>query len=332
VSPDAEVIDLAIVGAGRWGQRLVESVQARSDRVRFTAAVTRDPARLAAWAERTNVELHPTLADVLNEPGITGVVLATPHNQHAQEVELCARAGKHVFCEKPFSLTHADAAGAAGACAAAGVILAVGHNRRFLPSFQALRTQLEDGRLGLPLHVEGHFSAPSGHRYTGELWRADRGQSPAGGMTGLGIHLIDAMVALMGPVAAVRADSRRRVLSTIDDTTSVFLELTSGAVGTLVTLTASPLHWHLRVSGSAGRAEMIGERTLVTATLDEPPISTTWPHVDIERQELDAFAAAIRGDPPFPVPPDEAVHGIAVLEAIVQSAEEGQALVRVATG
>ncbi len=324
------MLDLALVGAGRWGQRLVDSVQARSEQVRFTHAVTRDPARHARWAARTGIRLSASLAEVLAEPSVAGVVIATPHRQHAAEVIAAARAGKHVFCEKPFTLALKDAQEAADACARAGLVLAVGHNRRFLPAFKALQGQLAAGRLGELLHVEGYFAAPSGHRYTPEIWRADPAESPAGGMTGLGIHLIDAIIALLGPVATVRADSRRRVLSTIDDTTSVFLEFRSGATGTLVTLTASPRHWHLRLSGSAARAEMQGEHALATAGLDGPVTTTTWPEVDTERLELEAFAAAIAGGPPFPVTPEQAVHGVAVLEAVVRSAAEVQVLVPIA--
>jgi predicted dehydrogenase len=113
-------------------------VQARSERVRFTHAVTRDLDRLADWAARTGTRLRTSLAEVLAKPSV------------------------------------------------AGVVLAVGHNRRFLPAFQALQEQLAAGRLGEPLQIEGYCAAPSGHRYTPEIWCADPAESPAGGMTGLG--------------------------------------------------------------------------------------------------------------------------------------------------
>ncbi|MBL8672741.1 MAG: Gfo/Idh/MocA family oxidoreductase, partial [Alphaproteobacteria bacterium] len=247
------MLDVAIVGLGRWGQQLVEAVHGRSDALRFTRAVVRSLDSARAAAARFGLAATTDYDAVLADPSIKGVVLATPHSQHAAQVQRAAAAGKAVFCEKPFTLTHAEARAAASACAGAGVPLCLGFNRRFLASYRELQRRAAGGELGVLLHVEAFFGSNGGYRYTAGMWRASEAESPAGGMTGLGVHLLDAMIGLCGPVAAVRADSRKRGLIPIDDTTTAWLEFASGATGSLVTLPASAPGWHLRLSGGKGR-------------------------------------------------------------------------------
>src|SRR2546425_3800523 len=122
------MLKLAIYGLGRWGERLVDSVK-ESDRVRFIRVVTRD-----AGKHDGNLTAG-TYAEALGDPQIEGVVLATPHSQHAAQILEAAKAGKHVFVEKPFTLTRASAQAAVDACRAAGVTLGVGFNRRHAPAF-----------------------------------------------------------------------------------------------------------------------------------------------------------------------------------------------------
>jgi predicted dehydrogenase len=94
------MITLAVVGLGRWGKVLVDSVQGRSDVVRFGAAVVRDPAKAAADAQARGLALHAELDAALRDPSLDGIVLATPHSQHAGQIEACAAAAKPVLVEK----------------------------------------------------------------------------------------------------------------------------------------------------------------------------------------------------------------------------------------
>src|SRR5271165_6249599 len=103
------MIDAAIVGLGRWGQTLVESVQGKSDRLRFTRAVVRSPEPHRRFAEASGLALTSDFAKVLDDPSVTAVVLATPHSLHCGQIIAAASAGKHVFCEKPLTLTKAEA-------------------------------------------------------------------------------------------------------------------------------------------------------------------------------------------------------------------------------
>ena len=93
------MIDAAIVGLGRWGQTLVEAVQSRSDRLRFTRAVSRNADRLQDFAGRHRLALVGELEPVLADRTIDAVVLATPHSLHCEQIIAVAKARKAVFCD-----------------------------------------------------------------------------------------------------------------------------------------------------------------------------------------------------------------------------------------
>jgi predicted dehydrogenase len=152
------MIDAAIVGLGRWGKVLVEAVEGKSERLRFTCAVSRNPDRLRDYAAEHRLELVSEFQSVLADPSIDAIVLATPHSAHCEQIVAAAAAGKAVFCEKPLALKKAEAAGAIEACDKAGVVLGVGTDKRFFPSWSELVRLVKTGELGDVLHIEAHFS------------------------------------------------------------------------------------------------------------------------------------------------------------------------------
>jgi predicted dehydrogenase len=313
-------VTAAIVGLGRWGRNLVEA--ARGGPLRFTHATTRTPDKAAKFCTRHDLVLQPDLNILLKE--VDAVVLATPHSQHAAQVRIAAAAGRHVFVEKPLALTVSDAATAFDACEAAGVQLAVGFNRRQLPAFQRLAAMVECGDIGRPLHVESSFCGSFGYDYSDDMWRGSSEENPAGGMAAMGIHVLDAMVALLGPVARVSVLSRRlAVTSQLDDTTTVHLDFASGATGILSTLMATGPFWRLHAFGSKGWAQMPDQTRLITSALTGAPSEASFEVIDTLAAELANFSSAIRGGAPYPVTRMQALAGVAAMEAIGQSARDG---------
>src|ERR1043165_1864763 len=232
------MIRAAIVGIGTWGQNLVSSVQGKSEVIRFTHGTTRTPAKAEQFCKSNSISLLRTLDEVLRS-AVDAVVLATPHSQHAEQIVAAARAKKHVFVEKPLGLGGEECERAARACADAGVTLAVGYNWRFQPALREIRRMLDDGTLGKLMHIEGNFCGPSVYRFPKGHWRQQREEGPAGGMTGRGVHVVDAMLYLAGPVDSVYAQSKRLALDYgIDDTTSMLFEFKGGATGYLSTVIA----------------------------------------------------------------------------------------------
>ena len=319
------MLSAAIWGVGRWGQTLVDSVRGKSDEIRFTDAVARTPSKYEAFARERGLRLHDDPEAVLDNPDVDALVIATANSLHPAHVRQAAAAGKHVFVEKPFGLDADDARHAVEGCERAGVTLAVGFNRRFLPSMRDLRTTVEEGDLGTVLHVEGQFAGPPGLRMAPGSWRATTAEAPAGGMTARGIHTLDAMIALCGRVSSVFATSQRRVLDNeLDDTTAALLKFDNGISAYLGTLMATGEYWRLHLFGSRGWAEMRGMERLIVGDLDGHETVHDYEPFDIERAELEAFARAAAGGPAFPVPPTDAVHGTAVLQALVRSIERSE--------
>jgi predicted dehydrogenase len=316
----------AIYGLGRWGNRLVESVQ-KSKKIRIVKGISRDPQRHQEFSEKTGIALVGSYADVLQDPEIDAVVLATPHSLHHDQIVQAARAGKHVYVEKPITLTRATAEQAVAACRAAQITLGLGFNRRFSPSFVDMMRRIRAGDIGEVLHIEGQHSGPTGYRLKPGNWRATRAEAPAGGMTARGIHTLDAMIHIAGLVSSVYAFSERRVLAAsveLDDTTSMLLKFASGVTGYLSTVFVTGELYRVHVFGTKGWLEIRGDTELLACGLEGEPERITFAVADKEKAALEAFADAVAARQPFMVPPEQAVNGIAVLEAIVVSAERGQ--------
>lgn len=331
------MIRAAIIGLGRWGQNLVNSVHGKSDAIRFVAGALRDVAKARDFARENGFPLHDSYEKALADPNVDAVVLATPHTRHAEQIVAAARAGKHVFTEKPLALTAKSAVTALRACAKAGVTLAVGYNWRFQPALQEIRRMLEDGRLGKLLHLEGNFCGPSAYRFPAGHWRQAREEGPAGGMTGRGVHVVDAFLYLAGRIDSVHAQSARRVLRHgLDDTTSMLIRFRSGASGYLGTVIATAETWRMQVFGSKGWVEVSDVEHLTTWQMkacftdaqnlwaNQKPQVLAFPPVSTERAELEHFARAAEARRPLAIAGGDEEHGVAVFEAILKSAKSGR--------
>lgn len=320
------MLNAAIYGLGRWGSRLVESVQG-SSKIRIVKGISRDPARHKEFSEKTGIKVVSSYGRVLKDPEIGAVILATPHSLHLKQIAQAAKAGKHVFVEKPITLTRKTAEKAIEACRAAGITLGIGLNRRHAPSFVEMLYRIRSGKIGDVLHLEATHSGPTGYNLDSSSWRSTRAEAPAGGMTARGIHTLDAMIQIAGLATSVYAFSDKRKLPAdvdMDDTTSMLLKFASGATGSLSTVFVTADLYRVHVFGSKGWIELRGDTELIMRGLQGQPERITLPAVDKEKAELEAFADAIEEKKPFVVPAEEAVNGIAVLEAIVASAAKGK--------
>jgi predicted dehydrogenase len=321
------VLRAAICGAGHWGTRLIESVQGASAKLRFAAAVTRDPAARKPLGERFGLALTSRYADVLDDPKIDAVVLATPHSAHAAEIAAAARAGKHVFVEKPFTLTRESAEAAIEACRKAGVTLAVGFNRRYMPSYAEMQRRVAAGEIGMLRHLEGNFSGPASYQTEPGNWRSNQVESPGGSMTARGCHVLDAMVHLAGRATEVFAASERLQHEIdVDDTTSCQLRFTGGATGSLATLHAATRFYRLHVFGAKGALELRGDTALDLFDLEGNVRRLTFEAIDKERAALEAFADAVAAGVKFVIAPEEIVNVVAGTESVAASARSGRAV------
>lgn len=320
------MINAAIVGLGWWGRNIADAVQGKSSRLRFVHGVTQELEATRDYAKAKGFRLSATLEEALADPAVQAVVLATPHSLHADQVVQVARAGKAVFCEKPLSLTRADAQRATDACKTAGVPIGVGQNKRFWPSMVELRRVIASGALGRIMHVEGHYSNEHSSKFFAP-WRDLPTETPGAGMTGTGIHILDAYANIAGPVEQITAQFiAHRSGADPRDTVSVLFKFANGISGFLGAVRASPLYFRVHVFGDAGSVEALDEtRTIIRLKGGSTEVKD-FHKIDSVLAEMDAFADAVAGVAPYPITTGEMVDTIASFEAVIKSIAEGTAV------
>lgn len=317
------MINAAIIGLGWWGKNILQCVQGKSAKLRFVHGVSKEFDAAVPLAEAHGFTLSDDLEKALADKRVEAVVLATPHSLHADQIVRVAAAGKPVFCEKPLSLKRADAERAIAAVRKAGVPIGIGQNKRFWPSMTELRRVVASGALGRVMHIEGHYSNEnSGLHFS--AWRDSPSESPGGGMTGTGIHLLDAFVGLGGAVAEVKAQVVSfRPGQDPRDAASVLFRFANGLSGYFGLVRASPFYWRVQVFGDDASVEAIGETEVVVRTRGGKIKRREFPKVDSILAEFNAFADAVAGSSPYPITPMEMVNTIAAFEAIIRSMDTG---------
>ena len=320
------MINAAIVGLGWWGKNIADAVQGKSSKLRFVHGVTREIEATREYAQAKGFALSATLEQALADPSVQAVVLATPHSLHCQQVMQVAAAGKPVFCEKPLSLTRADAEGAVAACKAAKVPLGVGQNKRFWPSMTELRRVVASGALGRIMHVEGHYSNEHSTKFFAP-WRHVVTETPGAGMTGTGIHILDAFANIAGPAQQITAQFiSHHAGDDPRDTVSVLFRFVNGISGFLGAVRASPLYFRVHVFGDGGSVEALDEtRTIIRLKGGKTEV-LDFPKIDSVLAEMDLFADAVAGVAPYPISTDEMVNTIASFEAVVRSISSGSSI------
>ncbi len=326
----------AIVGLGRWGRSLVNAVQGKSDAIRFVAGHTRNRAGVEDFCREKGIRFVDSYAELVADPGIDAIVLATPHSGHAEQVIAAAKAGKHVHVQKPFTLDRPSAEAAVAAARTAGVVLAVGFNRRFHPSVTEIRKRLHDGRLGRVMSMVAQHTTSTAQFIPADNWRAQPDEAPGGALTAVGVHSIDHMVEFGGRVRDVLCTTGRYIPGPSDDTTNVLLRFQNGATGLLFCSVATATTLCFTLFGTKGLAEFskpnlaqfrfvpvstVAPSGPVTAPPDEIIES---PSFDMLNAEITEFGRCIAEKRPYPVPIEEVLHGVSVFDAVVRSAKSKQ--------
>ena len=329
-------IRAAIVGLGRWGRALVISMQGKSAELCFVRGHTRTRASAQDFCRAHGVPLVDSYEQILADPEIDAVVLATPHSLHESQIVAAAAAGKHIHVEKPITLDRATADRAIAAARNAGVVLAVGYCRRFHPSVVEVRQRLAQGWLGRVVAMVAQHTTSTAQFISPDNWRAAPEEAPGGAMTAVGVHALDHMIEFAGRVRDVRCVTTRAIPSLSDDTTTVMLRFESGATGLIFCSVATATNFSFTLYGSKGLAEISRpnlEALRFVSTSDAPPTGAVLAPPDERHEhagfdmlsaELTAFARAIRERKPYPVPIEDVLHGMSVFDAIVQAARSNQ--------
>jgi predicted dehydrogenase len=322
----------AIVGLGRWGRSLVNAVQGKTDAIEFVAAHTRTRASAEDYCREKKIPLRDRFEDILSDPTIDAVVLATPHSQHAAQVLAAIAAGKHIHVEKPLTLDRPSAEQVVAAAKKAGIVLAVGFNRRFHPSVVEIRKRLTSGQLGHVMSMVATHTTSTGQFIAHDNWRARPDEAPGGAITAVGVHSIDHMIEFGGEVRDVLVTTGRYIPgSPSDDTTNIMLRFKNGATGLLFCSVATATTLSFTLFGTKGLAEFskpnlsrfrfvpvstVAPTGPVTAPPDEIIDSEAF---DMLNAELVEFGRCIAEKRPYPVAIDQVLHGMSVFDAVVKS-------------
>lgn len=321
------MIRAAVVGLGWWGKIMVSRLAGSAD-LRIVHAVDANPA-LGAFAKEHGLAFSTDLGAVLAAMDIDAVILCTPHAMHTAQVLACAEV-EHVFCEKPLALTRADAERSVAACRKAGVMLGIGHERRFQPALAEVRRLVQSGALGTIMHVEANFSHDKLANVPAGDWRLSPKDAPAAGMTAMGIHSSDGFIDMLGPISEVYASTTSRVaFKQTGDVVSVHVRFACGATGVPQ---RHPGHAALhradgvRLEGVGGGAQPHPPRYAGPRNADDP--ACRWSRretrdlewIDTVRENVELFAKACAGRAVYPFTDVQKIANIAALEAICRSA------------
>ena len=321
--------NVAVAGFGWWGRHIVNRLANSED---MQVRIVIEP-NLSNHADIKAAELQAVadFDEVLSSDDIDAVILTTPNTVHEEQVKLCASAGKHVFCEKPLALTGASAQRSVQACIDAEVTLGMGHERRFEPALEALKTQIDQGALGTIMHAEAAFSHDKLINVPAGDWRTSKAVCPAAGMTAMGIHLTDLFISFFGRVKTVQAITADRSLGwETGDLVTVQLGFEAGMTATLSAVLHTPHFIRTHVFGTDKWIEVRndshpdtpgGKVSFVESVTGQPNKETMFDWTDAVAANLNAFRLACLGEQPYRFTNEEMIHNIEVLEAIANSAE-----------
>jgi len=320
-------VKLASVGLGWWGEVLANAAL-DSGEAEIVSCFARGEEGRNAFAATFGCKSPSSFDELLADPDVQGVLIATSHQSHRPLIEQAAAAGKAIFVEKPFTLDVEDGAAAVRAAEEAGVILQVGHQRRRAPAERRMKAMLDSGELGELEAVHGVQCKPNGYKMPDTAWRWDADQSPLGSMTSLAVHKVDSMLYLAGPVESVFCFTRPGREVSIDEMTAVALQFESGAVGTILTSFFTPGINELTLFGTKASAYATNDATTLSVqSVDgSEREAIELPVLDPIVDQIRAFAQAIRGEAEVEVDGRAGLAVVAVLEAAVKSAESGEAV------
>jgi predicted dehydrogenase len=326
------MLKVAVVGTGWWGRELARAAVSLPETIELAGCYSLSAKECADFRAAYGGRIFASYADILTDHGIDAVVLATPHSTHCEQIIQAARAGKHVFCEKPLTLSVETACRAIKACAEQGVVLGVGHNRRYMPGVSRMKSLLEAGECGRVLHIEANYSGNGGFRYPAGHWRSQRSEMPCGGIAPMALHAVDTFTWMLGPIKRLMSIAKRQVVPVdIDDTSVTVFELESGITGSLGSLMAVPMSSYVRFYGTRAILDAranFSELIIMPVDPGRPQVREYYTDDDSLQQQLRALADACAGRSSFPIRPEEALRNVAVMEAIRNSAEAGGTWVR----
>jgi len=321
-----EPLRVACIGMGWWSDVLADAIN-RSGKLTITACYSRSEEKRAAFAAKYGCRAVPSYEAILADKDIEAVINTTPNGVHLETTRAAADAGKHVFLDKPIANTVSDGRRITEICRKAGVVLALGYQRRRESQFRWIKRQIDEGLFGKLVNAEANISRDRLGKIDLGSWRYQAAGMPGGVMLQIGIHYTDVLEYLIGPVKAVSGQFARLVLPGDNpDVASLVLEHENGALSTLNASYASASEYYLmNIYGKEATAyyDMFeGLRMLKRG--EKKPVKVSFADKDTIAEELEEFADAVRGGGAPEIGGEYATTSLAVIRAGIVSAREGR--------
>ncbi|HTE16195.1 MAG TPA: Gfo/Idh/MocA family oxidoreductase [Burkholderiales bacterium] len=319
-------INVACLGMGWWSDVLADAIK-RSGKINIVSCYTRSEDKRNTFAKKYACAAASSYEAILADQNIDAIINTTPNSVHRESTIAAARAGKHVFLDKPIANTVADGRALTEACRKAGVVLGMGYQRRREGQFRWIKQQIDAGSFGKLVNAESNISRDRLGKIDLSSWRYQASGMPGGVMLQIGIHYVDVLTYLMGPVKAVSGRSAQLVLPGDNpDVASLILEHENGALSTVNASYASASEYYLmNIYGKDASAYYdlhTGLRWLRRGS--EKPEAVNYSEIDTFVDQLEEFAAAVRGQGAPEVDGEKAVLSLAVMRAGIRSAQEGR--------
>jgi predicted dehydrogenase len=246
-------VKVGIVGLGRWA-RVLTRASKQSDKLQIVAGYSRSRENRDAFAAEFGVPAVPDMQTMLSNPEIKGVILTVPNEQHLPLAELVARAGKHVYTEKPISQTLEDGLKIEALQQQHGITVTVGHSARLMAGIRIIKEKIDAGELGRVAFIEANFSNERALELTPQTWRWYKDRAPGGPLSQLAIHQFDVLHLLGGEVQEVSsmASKLSPVGAEVDDQSMNLVRFKDGKIGYVGSFWTSPGVFSVRVFGSKG--------------------------------------------------------------------------------
>lgn len=321
-----EPLRVASVGMGWWSDVLADAIK-RSGKLKIVASYSRSEPKRAAFAAKYGGRALRSYESVLADPEVEAIINTTPNSAHLETTRAAAEAGKHVFLDKPIANTVSDGQMITEACRKAGVVLALGYQRRREKHFRWIKNQINAGKFGKLVNAEANISRDRLGKVDLSSWRYQASGMPGGVMLQIGIHYTDVLEYLIGPITAVTGQFVRLVLPGDNpDVASLVLEHNNGALSTLNASYASASEYYsMNIYGKEATAyyDIHGGLRFLQRGENRPdrvPLEQN----DTLVEELEEFAAAVRNGTRPEIGGEYATRSLAVVRAGVKSAREGR--------
>jgi predicted dehydrogenase len=343
-----EPVKLGIVGLGRWANVLARAA-AKSETFRIVSGYTRSAERRDAFSKAFGIAVVDDYAKMLADPSIKGVILTVPNEQHLPVAEQAARAGKHVYTEKPIAHTLEDGLRLAALGPKHGVQIVVGHSARLLKGTRLMKAAIERGDLGRVAFFEANFSNERALELSPSTWRWYRDRAPGGPLSQLAIHQFDALHCLGGAISEVSsiASKLSPVGAEVDDQSMTLLKFADGKVGYVGSCWTAPGIYSIRAFGSKGlmhyevdfgtwdTPSRLHESSLLYIQRGKDGYGKRevlpLPPGDMFQEELEMFAQACATNRPCELTAENGVVAVAVVNAALRSIDLSGQLVRLAS-